>query len=142
MPAQMDTTQLFAIAAALGWASGLRLYAVVFLTGLAFEAIGDAQLTAFRRDPSTSGQVMDRGLWSWSRHPNYFGEFSFWLSLALFGVAAAPADSWWLVLGAVAILAMFLGASIPMMEKRQSRKPAYADYQKRVSMLVPLPAKR
>ena len=43
------------------------------------------------------GNVMDRGLWSWSRHPNYFGEFGFWFALALFGVAASPADAWWLI---------------------------------------------
>ena len=67
---------------------------------------------------------MDRGLWSWSRHPNYFGEFGFWFSLALFGVAASPGDTWWLFVGAGAMLAMFLGASIPMMEERSlERRP-------------------
>ncbi len=49
-----------------------------------------------RRD----GEAMDRGLWAWSRHPNYFGEFSFWVALALFGVAVSPPDAWWLCLGA------------------------------------------
>jgi steroid 5-alpha reductase family enzyme len=84
----------------------------------------------------------DRGLWSFSRHPNYFGEFSFWLAVALFGIAAAPADAWWLVIGAVAILAMFLGASIPMMETRSlARRPAYRDVVDRVSRFVPWPPK-
>ena len=69
---------------------------------------------------------MDRGLWSWSRHPNYFGEFSFWFAMALFGVAAAPADAWWLFVGAVIMLALFLFASIPMMEERSvARRPEY-----------------
>jgi steroid 5-alpha reductase family enzyme len=86
---------------------------------------------------------MDRGLWGWSRHPNYFGEFSFWAALALFGIAAAPADWWWLILGALAILAMFLGASIPMMEERSlQRRPAYQDVVDRVSRFVPWPPKR
>ena len=88
------------------------------------------------------GQVMDRGLWAWSRHPNYFGEFSFWLSLGLFGLAASP-SSWWSLVGAVAMLAMFLGASIPMMEKRSlERRPAYQDVVDRVSLFVPRPPRR
>ena len=85
---------------------------------------------------------MDRGLWSWSRHPNYFGEFGFWFAVALFGIAAAPADWWWLIIGAAAILAMFLGASIPMMEERSlARRPAYSDVVDRVSRFVPWPPK-
>ena len=89
------------------------------------------------------GQVMDQGLWSWSRHPNYFGEFGFWVSLALFGIAAAPSDWWWQILGAAAILAMFLGASIPMMEERSlQRRPAYQDVIDGVSRFVPLPPRK
>ena len=64
----------------------------------------------------------------------------FWFALALFGVAASPADAWWLFAGALAMLAMFLGASIPMMEKRSlARRP---DYQRVIdggSRFVPLP---
>ncbi|MDT5077020.1 MAG: hypothetical protein QOJ80_1657 [Mycobacterium sp.] len=64
------------------------------------------------------------------------------VALALFGIAAAPADAWWLVIGAVAILAMFLGASIPMMETRSlERRPAYRDVVERVSRFVPWPPK-
>ena len=86
------------------------------------------------------GNVMDRGLWSWSRHPNYFGEFGFWFALALFGVAASPADAWWLMLGALMMLGMFLGASIPMMETRSlQRRPAYRDVIDRVPRFVPRP---
>ncbi len=115
---------------------------VAFVIGLAavlLELVADVQMHRFVKD-RREGEAMDRGLWSWSRHPNYFGEFSFWLALALFGIAAAPADAWWLVLGAVAMLAMFLGASIPMMEKRSlERRPAYQDVIDRVSRFVPRP---
>lgn len=121
---------------------------VVWLTVLAFvigigavalELVADVQLHRFVR-AARPGEVMDRGLWSWSRHPNYFGEFSFWLSLALFGVAVAPGDAWWLVLGAAGILAMFLGASIPMMEQRSlQRRPEYQGVIDRVSRFVPRP---
>lgn len=104
--------------------------------------VADLQMYRFAatRKP---GEAMERGLWAWSRHPNYFGELSFWVALALFGVAASPADAWWVVLGAVAMLAMFLGASIPMMEQRSlERRPSYQAVIDRVPMLVPRPPRR
>ncbi len=114
---------------------------VVGLAAVALELVADVQMHRFVAE-HRSGAAMDRGLWSWSRHPNYFGEFSFWAALALFGIAAAPADWWWLILGALAILAMFLGASIPMMEQRSlARRPAYQDVVDRVSRFVPRPPK-
>ncbi len=114
---------------------------VVGLAAVALELVADVQMHRFVAE-HRSGAAMDRGLWSWSRHPNYFGEFSFWAELALFGIAAAPADWWWLILGALAILAMFLGASIPMMEQRSlARRPAYQDVVDRVSRFVPRPPK-
>jgi steroid 5-alpha reductase family enzyme len=113
----------------------------VGIAAVALELVADVQMHRFVRG-RRPGNVMDRSLWSFSRHPNYFGEFSFWLALALFGIAAAPADAWWLVIGAVAILAMFLGASIPMMGTRSlERRPAYRDVVHRVSRFVPWPPK-
>ena len=115
---------------------------VAFVVGVAavlLELVADVQMQRFvaRRRP---GEVMDRGLWSWSRHPNYFGECAFWFSLALFGVAAAPAQWWWLFVGVVAMVALFLGASIPMMEQRSlARRPGYGDVIARVSRFVPRP---
>jgi steroid 5-alpha reductase family enzyme len=123
-----------------GWLAWLAF--MIGLAAVTLELVADVQMHRFvaKRRP---GEVMDRGLWSWSRHPNYFGEFGFWFSLALFGIATAPADTWWLVIGAVAILAMFLGASIPMMEKRSlERRPAYQDVVARVSRFVPRPPKQ
>ncbi|MCU1648107.1 MAG: putative rane protein [Nocardia sp.] len=77
------------------------------------------------------------------RHPNYFGEFTFWLSLGLFGLAAAPHDWWWVFLGAIALCAMFQGASIPMMEKRSlERRPDYQDVIDRVPRFVPRPPRK
>lgn len=112
---------------------------LVGLAAIALELAADVQLHRFVRSRQP-GQVMDRGLWSWSRHPNYFGEFSFWLAIALFGVAAAPGDAWWLFAGAAAMLAMFQGASIPMMEERSlERRPHYQAVVDRVSRFVPRP---
>ncbi|WP_207838559.1 DUF1295 domain-containing protein [Williamsia soli] len=124
----------------LTWLAGLAF--VVGTGAVILEYVADGQMHRFIRDRSP-GQVMDQGLWSWSRHPNYFGEFGFWLSLALFGVAAAPADAWWLFAGAAAMLAMFLGASIPMMEQRSlERRPDYQSVIDRVSRFVPRPPRR
>ena len=118
---------------------------VAFAIGLAavtLELVADVQMHRFVKD-RREGQAMDRGLWGWSRHPNYFGEFSFWFALALFGVAAAPSEAWWLFVGAVLILAMFLGASIPMMEERSlARRPEYQDVVDRVSRFVPRPPRQ
>ncbi|MBX7452640.1 DUF1295 domain-containing protein [Mycolicibacterium sp. 3033] len=121
---------------------GLAWLAVVaFIVGMAavtLEGVADEQMHRFVAS-ARPGDVMDRGLWSWSRHPNYFGEFGFWFALALFGLAAAP-QAWWLFAGAAAMLAMFLGASIPMMETRSlQRRPGYQAVIDRVSRFVPRP---
>lgn len=115
---------------------------IVGLAAVTVELVADVQLHRFVavRRP---GAVLESGLWRWSRHPNYFGEFGFWFALALFGVAASPRDAWWLFAGALTMLAMFLGASIPMMEERSlQRRPGYADVVERVSRFVPRPPRR
>ena len=127
-----------------GGAVGL-LDGVAFVLGVGavlVQLVSDTQMQRFA-ETKKPGDVMDRGLWAWSRHPNYLGELSFWLSLALFGLAASPADWWWILPGFVAMTAMFLGASIPMMEQRSlERRPSYADVIDRVPMLLPRPPRR
>ena len=68
---------------------------VLFAIGLGFEAIGDEQLRRFKADPVNQGQVMDRGLWRYTRHPNYFGDFCVWWGLWL--VALPAGGTWWTV---------------------------------------------
>jgi steroid 5-alpha reductase family enzyme len=110
---------------------------VVGLGAVTLELVADVQMHQFIR-VRQPGAVLDRGLWSWSRHPNYFGELSFWFALALFGVAASPSDAWWLFAGTLAMLGMLLGASIPMMETRSlARRPDYQAVIDRVPRLVP-----
>ncbi len=124
----------------IGWLTYLAT--VVGLAAVALELAADGQMHRFVRDKA-DGEAMDRGLWSWSRHPNYFGEFSFWVSLALFGVAVSPSDAWWLCLGALGMLGMFLGGSIPMMETRSlERRPSYQNVVDRVPRFVPRPPRR
>jgi len=114
---------------------------VVGLGAAVIEFVADEQMRRFRR-VKTPGQVMDRGLWAWSRHPNYFGELCFWWALWLFAVAADPAW-WWTVVGPLAMTAMFLGASIPMLDGRSAqRRPEFAAYAARTSALVPRPPRR
>lgn len=118
---------------------------VAFIVGIGapiLQFVSDAQMRAFIkvRQP---GQAMESGLWAWSRHPNYFGEISFWFSLAFFGIAGAPEDWWWLIAGAIAMTVMFQAASIPMMEKRSlERRPNYQDVIDRIPRLVPRPPRR
>lgn len=116
--------------------------AVIGVAAVVLEYVADQQMYDFAKTRKP-GEAMTRGLWSWSRHPNYFGEFSFWLALGLFGVATAPADWWWLLAGAALMLALFLGASIPLMEERSlARRPEYQQTIDRVSKFVPWPPKR
>ncbi|KRF20641.1 hypothetical protein ASG90_18920 [Nocardioides sp. Soil797] len=113
--------------------------AVIGIGAVALQFVADGQMRRFLSDRQP-GQAMERGLWAWSRHPNYFGEIMFWTSLTLFGIAGSPGDWWWLVVGAVAMTAMFQGASIPMMEQRSiQRRPSYRDVIQRVPRLVPRP---
>ncbi len=125
---------------AVGWLDAVAV--VVGLGSVALTFAADAQMYRFARTKQP-GQALDQGLWAWSRHPNYLGEWGFWVALALFGIAASPGDWWWSVLGVVAMLAMFLGASIPMMEQRSlERRPAYQDVIDRVPMFFPRPPRR
>ncbi len=110
--------------------------AVVALGAVAIEGVADNQLRAFRQHKRADGEICNVGLWRYSRHPNYFGEISFWVGLALFGLAAGAPP--WTGVGALAMIALFVGASIPMAEKRSlKRRPHYAEHQRKVSMLVP-----
>ena len=115
---------------------------IVTAGAIAIETIADEQMRRSKRDAHAPGFIMEQGLWAYSRHPNYFGEISFWVGLFLFGLAADP-SAWWCIVGPIAMIALFVLGTIPMMEKRSlERRPAYADVQKRVSMLVPLPRRK
>ena len=114
----------------------------VWAVGFFFEAVGDGQLERFKRDPDSQGQVMDRGLWRYTRHPNYFGDACVWWGLFLLGADAGWA--WWTLLSPL-LMTWFLAAKTgkPLMEKQLSRsRPGYADYVARTSGFVPLPPKR
>ncbi len=113
--------------------------AVVVLAAIAIESTADAQLHDFRKTAEAkTGAICDVGLWRYSRHPNYFGEVSFWVGLWVLGVAADPAAAWWTAVGPLLMVTLFWFVSIPMMEKRAvKRRPGFAAHQRKVSKLVP-----
>lgn len=114
---------------------GVVLAAVVTGGAVLLEQVADRQLLRFRQNREGKS-VLNTGLWAWSRHPNYLGEAGFWWGLALFGATVIPTSPWcWA--GAVAISAMFVFASIPMIEERhRERRPNY-DAEASPSVFVP-----
>jgi steroid 5-alpha reductase family enzyme len=114
---------------------------VISGAAIAVELVADEQLHRFR-GRATPGEILTAGVWSWSRHPNYFGELSFWWGLYLFGLAA-DAAWWWTIVGPLTMTAMFLFVSIPMLDRRSlARRPGYAAHMQRVNALIPWPPRR
>ncbi len=116
----------------------------VALAGFLFEAIGDAQMAAFKRDPAHKGQVMDRGLWRYTRHPNYFGETCFWWGIWLVALGAGGAAAIWTVLSPLIMTMLLLKVSgVALLEKDiAERRPAYRDYVLRTNAFIPGPPRR
>ena len=118
----------------LNWIDGVAL--LVTAGAIVIETVADQQLVAFAK-VKKPGEIIKTGLWAYSRHPNYFGELSFWWGLYVFGLAANP-TYYWTIIGPLAMTAMFVGVSIPWMDQRScERRPDYAEHMKRVSGLVP-----
>lgn len=121
--------------ARLNWLDGVA--ALVTLSAVLIEATADGQMRRFRRMPQAPGVLAPPGLWSVSRHPNYFGEVLFWWGLYLFVPLAFPAF-WWAIAGPLAITLLFLCISIPLMERHLlAGHPGYAGYRQRVSRFLP-----
>jgi len=121
-----------------GWAIGVGV--AVWLLGLVFEAVGDAQLRAYKSDPDR-GPVMDRGLWGWTRHPNYFGDACVWWGIWLVGGVAGGWVAALVTLPAPVAMTWFLvfGTGARMTERRMRGRPGWAAYEARTSMFVPRP---
>jgi steroid 5-alpha reductase family enzyme len=120
----------------LGWIDALAI--LVWATGLAFEAVADAQLARFKRSPAHAGEVMDRGLWRYSRHPNYFGDCLVWWGLGLAGVAAG---AWWALAGPIVMTVLLLKVSgVALLESTiATRRPGYRAYVEKTSAFIPWP---
>jgi steroid 5-alpha reductase family enzyme len=113
----------------------------LFLIGFFFEAVGDYQLTAFKKKEENKGRIIQTGLWKFTRHPNYFGEVVLWWGIFFFALS--------LPLGYVSIsspvlvtILLLFVSGIPMLEKKYENDPEFIEYKKRTSAFFPMPVKR
>jgi steroid 5-alpha reductase family enzyme len=114
---------------------------VLWLVGMVFEAGGDWQLARFRRDPANAGKLLDRGLWRYTRHPNYFGEFCVWWGFYFIALAAG---AWWAIPGPLVVTFMLLRVSgVTLLESAiGKRRPQYADYVLKTNAFIPGPPRK
>jgi steroid 5-alpha reductase family enzyme len=119
----------------------LALAVAIWLVAVIGEAIADLQMERFRGDPSTKGQVMNRGLWRYSRHPNYFFESLHWIAYVPLAIGSAY---WWVALLPAAMMAWLLlkMSGVPILEAHLVKsRPGYAEYMRSTSMFIPWPPK-
>jgi steroid 5-alpha reductase family enzyme len=154
----MSLGTVFLLQAVLVWVIGMPLFAgirgepipgapgilltaagiLVWLVGFLFETVGDWQLARHRADPTRQGQVLDTGLWRYTRHPNYFGDAAVWWGLWLL---AAAAGGWWTAFGPM-IMTFFLMkvSGVTLLEKQLvEKRPGYREYVARTSAFIPRP---
>jgi len=137
LPVQLGQTRTTPDIGALAWV-GVALW----LVGLFFETVGDIQLALFKNDPANAGVVMDRGLWRYTRHPNYFGDACVWWGIAL--VAAETTVGRWGLIGAAVMTILLRRVSgVTLLEKSLvKRRAGYTEYVARTSPFFPRPPKR
>jgi steroid 5-alpha reductase family enzyme len=123
----------------LGWldAAGFALW----LVGIFFETVGDWQLARFKANPENRGRVMDRGLWRYTRHPNYFGDFLVWWGIFL--VAVSGSGGWWMLVSPVVMSVLLMRISgVTLLESSLKKsRPGYEEYIRRTSAFFPRPPK-
>jgi steroid 5-alpha reductase family enzyme len=115
---------------------------MVWAVGLSFEAVGDWQLVQFKKDPNNAGKVMQTGLWSLTRHPNYFGDALLWWGIGIVGAETGTGVVGFI--GPVVMTVFLLRVSgVPMLERSlMKRREGYAEYAARTSSFIPRPPKR
>ncbi len=120
--------------------------ALVWIFGFAIEATADAQKSRFRADPENEGKFIDIGLWSWSRHPNYFGEIMLWVGVAIIALPVLRGWQWVTLISPVFVTLLLTRVSgVPILEKRADKKwggqEDYEAYKERTPVLIPRPPK-
>ena len=124
------------ISAAQEWTIGTYLGILLWSIGFFFQSVGDYQLTQFVKNRKHKEEILQTGLWRYSRHPNYFGEIAMWWGI--FIIVLPLPYAWVAMFGPLTITLLLVFVSgVPMLEKRYVGNEEYADYQKRTSVLVP-----
>ncbi len=141
---------MWIVALPLQWKPGLQVSSgvvpalglVIWSCGWLCESIGDWQLARFKSRPENKGRVMQDGLWRYTRHPNYFGDFLVWWGIYLVAIGTDPA--WWLVVSPLLMSFLLLRVSgVALLERTiGERRPEYQDYAQRTSSFIPWPPKR
>ncbi len=119
----------------------------LWLVGFAIEVIADNQKKAFRSNPDNKGKFIQNGLWSWSRHPNYFGEIVLWVGIAIMALPVLSGWSWLALISPVFVILLLTKVSgLPMLEagadKKWGGQEDYEAYKARTSVLVIMPPKK
>jgi steroid 5-alpha reductase family enzyme len=113
---------------------------IVWLIGFFFESVGDSQLKRFISDPNNKGKLMTKGLWQYTRHPNYFGEVTMWWGIFL--IAIAIPNGFLTIAGPLTITILILFVSgVPLLERKYAGRVDFEEYKKRTSVFFPLPKK-
>lgn len=120
----------------------LVLGLVLWAAGLAFEAVGDHQLARFKSDPANRGRIMDQGLWSWTRHPNYFGDLLVWWGLYPTACPSRQTAALTLVPPLLMSVLLIWGSGKRLLEAHMMQRPGYAAYKARTSGFLPRPPRR
>lgn len=131
LPIQVSSTQAGRLPA---WA---MIGVLAWLVGFFFEAVGDAQLRAFKLDPANRGHVMDRGLWRYTRHPNYFGEACIWWGLFVLAASAGPIVLLTIASPIVVTALVVRVSGKDLLERHLSDRPGYAEYIRRTPGFIP-----
>ncbi|UCH81276.1 MAG: DUF1295 domain-containing protein [Nitrospiraceae bacterium] len=109
--------------------------------GFTFEAVGDCQLMKYKREPASKGKIMTKGLWTYTRHPNYFGEVILWWGM--FIIALSVPQGWTTFPGPLTITFLILKVSgIPLLEEKYKDNPEFQSYKRRTSAFFPLPPRK
>lgn len=119
---------------------------LVWLIGFTIEVVADSQKSRFKADPDNQGKFIQSGLWSWSRHPNYFGEIVLWVGVMIIALPVLEGWQWVSLISPIFITILLTRISgVPLLEKRADEKwggqPDYESYKANTSVLVPLPPK-
>ena len=135
----MPLLQVQASRQPMGWTWLDSLGLALFAIGFFFEAVGDWQLARFKADPAHKGKVLDRGLWRYTRHPNYFGDATLWWGFGCFALAT-DGSLWTVISPALMTLLIIKVSGVALLEKGLGdTKPQYRDYVRRTSAFIPWP---